>query len=116
MSESITDTEIKAIRWVEHILAPLLVTAIAGLVVFAVNTSESMAEIQANQEKYDLTNGDIKRSIKESQHEQKQMIMSQHQIEITVERMETHQEHFREEIEGLNNKTDQIIELLREPR
>jgi len=113
MSQGISDAEVKAIRWVEHILAPLIVVSIAGLITFSMDASQTMAQLQTKVDQAKAVDSDLKTQVAEIGREQKIIINNQRHIEKKLERTETHQEHFKEEIKNLKVQNDEILRILR---
>ena len=113
MSEGISNAEIKAIRWVEHILAPLIVVSIAGLVAFAMGASNTMAELQGKIDAQKTTDVDLKAQVQEIALEQKTIITNQRDIERKTERIEAHQENIKLQIIDLKKQNDEILKILR---
>jgi len=113
MSQGISDAEVKAIRWVEHILAPLIVVSIVGLTTFALSANQSLAELTTDQQNYKIDAAELREEVKEISREQKVIINNQRHIEKKLERTGAHQEHFKEEIESLKTQNDEILRILR---
>lgn len=116
MSHEITDTEVKAIRWVEHILAPLVVISVLGLATFAMSADTTMAELAKDHERYDTATQELKADVKDIRVGQEAQIESQHAIEVTVKEIEIHQEHFKQEIQEIKTQNGEILRILRESR
>lgn len=113
VSDEISELEVKAIRWVEHILAPLIVASVLGLSAFSFQISKSMAQLEKEHDHALEKGADLRRTVEHIHNVQREMIESQHTIELTIERVETHQEHFREEIEELGEQNNEILRILR---
>ena len=114
MSESVTEAEIRAVRWVEHVLAPLLVMSVLTLATCASQTQKVVAELEVKQSQVERINGDTKQAIKDINTKQGVIIRQQHTLEINVKRIETHQEHFKDELIDLKQQNVEILRLLRE--
>lgn len=110
----ITEAEVKAIRWVEHILAPLIVLAVMALGTFAFNAQDTMAQLSADVERYDENNGELKQQVREIHQEQRIIISNQRHIEKNQTEIATHQEHFKKEIDQLQRQSTEILKILRE--
>jgi hypothetical protein len=111
-----TETEVKTIRWVEHILAPLVVMSVIGLASFAMSADTTMAELSKDHERYDETTEELKSDVKDIRDGQHEQLESQHTIEITVKEIETHQQHFKDEISNIKVQNTEILKILRESR
>lgn len=113
MSEGMTDAEVKAIRWVEHVLAPLLVGAVLTLATCANQTQDAVADLEAKQASVEMINGETKTEIRDIKQNQDQLLRQQHNIEVNVKRIETHQEHFKQEIQSMKRQNEEILRILR---
>lgn len=114
MSEGMSDAEVKAIRWVEHILAPLIVVSIVGLVTFSLNASQTMAELQSKVDQQKATDVDLKDQVKVIATEQKVIISNQRQLERQTDRIEAHQENIKVQVTDLKKQNDEILRILRD--
>lgn len=123
MSE-MTEMEVKTIRWVEHVLAPLLVASVLMLTTCASKTTDAVDGLkttvkvmQKEQQSMDEVNGETKQAIKDLETQQGEILESQHEIEVTVKQIETHQEHFKGDLEEMKHTNDTIrdqnVEILR---
>lgn len=112
-TEPITKTELAIVRWLEKILSPLIVLAVAGLIGFSLQVSNSMAELRKDHEGYNSNNGKIESSIKELDVKQDKLIKSQYDLEKHVKELEVHQGHVREEVRDLKSQNSEILRILR---
>lgn len=113
MSPNITDAEVKAIRWVEHILAPLLVACVLTLATCANQTQNAVAQLEVKQGQVEQINGETKQAIKDIASTQNTIIRQQHTLEVDVKKIETHQGHFKDEIIELKKQNTEILRILR---
>ena len=111
--EPITKTELAIVRGLEKILSPLIVLAIAGLIAFSMQISETMAQLTAEHQKYSSQDNKIERSIAELDLKQDQLLVQQHELEKDVAKIGTHQEHFKAEIIDLKEQNTEILRILR---
>jgi hypothetical protein len=111
MTEMSTD-EVKAIRWVEHVLAPLMVIMVVTLSTCAFQTQEAVAQLKATDVAESSQHIKTDRDISAIKQKQDVILDQQHSIEINVQRIETHQEHFKDELMDLNTQNAEIIRLL----
>jgi septal ring factor EnvC (AmiA/AmiB activator) len=107
-----SDNEVKAIRWVEHVLAPLMVIMIVTLATCSVQTQEAIAQLEATDVAETTQHVKTDRDISAIKRKQDVILDQQHNIEINVQRIETHQEHFKDELMDLNTQNAEIIRLL----
>lgn len=113
MSESITEAEVRVVRWVEHVLAPLLVLSVLTLGTCANQTQQAVAELEVKQSQVERINGDTKLAIKDINSKQSTIIRQQHSLEVNVKRIETHQEHFKDELDEMKEQNAEILRLIR---
>ena len=107
MSESISDAEVKAIRWVEHILAPLIVAAILTLATCMNQTQEAIAQLESNQGVIDGATDEARAEIKVIKRRQEQLL-------INVQKIDTNQENIKDTITDLKTQNSEILKILRE--
>ena len=107
-----TQEEVKAIRWVERILPPLLIASIIALATCAIQTQEAVAQLQAGQKTEKETHSQTDSDISEIRANQDRLLRQQHSIEVNVQRIDTRQEHFKEEVGELKQQNNEIIRLL----
>ena len=107
-------TEIRLIRWGVKILTPLLTAGLLAVVTYMFGIGNTLAELTAKQDNYKNSTITLKQSVDKLSKKTDDQLESQHTVEVQVERIETHQEHFKQEIKDIKNQNAEIIRLLRE--
>ncbi len=69
-------------------------------------TTQHVSELKKQRE-------DVRVEVQEIKQKQSHIIDSQHSIEVTVERIETHQENLREEMRYMKAQNAEILRILR---
>lgn len=118
--EPITKTELAIVRGLEKILSPLIVLAIAGLVGFSFQIKETVAQLRADHELYGTKDHNIEEAIEELDTKQDLLLRQQYDLERDLTAVSTHQDHFKEEIQGLKKQglevqrqNSEILQILR---
>lgn len=93
--------EVKAIRWVEHIMAPLLVFAIIALSTCAVQTQDAVAQLKTEQDHDELQRQKVEVKIERLATKQEAILNSQHQTEVTIKEIETNQGHLKDDVQEI---------------
>lgn len=106
MTEAISDAEIKAVRWGEHILPPLIVAALLTLATCMNQTQDAITQLQAKQEQMDGGRLEAKDEIRTIKQRQEQML-------INVQKIDTNQGHFKEQILELKKQNNEMLRILR---
>jgi flagellin-like hook-associated protein FlgL len=106
MADSMSDTEVKAIRWVEHVLAPLIVAAILILSTCANQTTEAVTELKTEQ-------SHSKEDRLETQAAIKAIETDLNAIKVDNGKMSANQEHFKTQIEKIQTTQEETNRLLR---
>jgi septal ring factor EnvC (AmiA/AmiB activator) len=113
MVENISDAEVRAVRWVEHILAPLIVISIVTLGTCANQTTEAVAQVEAKQVQSDRYHNETKAEIRSVKNKQDIILKQQHEIDVNVKKIETTQGHFNKQIDDLKDQNTEILKILR---
>ena len=111
--EEISEAEVTIIRWGEKILTPILVGGFLGIITYLAHVNTTLAELNGAHVVYDASNGDLKTAVKDVQSQQKQILDQQKTIEINVKKIETHQDHFKQQITDLKAQNAEILYILR---
>jgi septal ring factor EnvC (AmiA/AmiB activator) len=106
MTEMSTD-EVKAVRWVEHVLAPLLVLGFVGLATCTAGAQDDLIILQATVAQISKVNGETKASIKAIEKDA-------NDTKVNIGKIESNQEHFKEQITTIQNQNSEILRIIRE--
>jgi len=111
-TEQISAAEIKIIRWGEKVLTPVLVAGFIGVVSFLIHVGNSMAQLETEQRKYNDNDRHVQQELASVNVKLDNTIRAEQNIEITIQRIDTTQQNFKEDIHELKRQNTKIIELL----
>lgn len=98
--------EIKAVRWVEWILAPLLVMSVLALGKCTASAQDELIVLQRDVSEITKVNGETKTAIKEIQADA-------NVTKVNIGKIEANQEHFKEQINQVQRTQEETNRLLR---
>ena len=104
---TMSQDEVKVVKWVEWFLAPVLVVSIIGLGKCTALAQDELIVLQKDVALSTKNDADTKAAIKE-------ILAGQHSLEISVKEVQTHPGHFKAEILSIKEQNSEIIKLLRE--
>lgn len=93
-------------RWVEFILAPLLVLSVITLTKCTASAQDELIVLQRDVAQINEVNGDTKESIK-------QIEKDNNDTKLNVAKIEANQKHFKEQINKLQSTQEETNRLLR---
>jgi len=102
-----SNDEVKALRWVEWILAPLLVVSVIALGTCTADAQDDLVVLQQTVAQISKVNGETKEAIKEIQKDQ-------NTTRVNIGKIESNQEHFKEQINKMQTTQEETNRLLRE--
>ena len=105
--------EVRVVKWVEWVLAPLLVVSVLALGKCTASAQEDLIILQRDVAQIDQINGDTKNAIKAFQVKQSELLENQHQLEKQVTALGAHQSHIKEDISEVKEQNTEILRLLR---
>lgn len=109
----ISSAEIRIIRWGEKILTPLLVAGFVGVITFLIHVSNTMAQLTNEQGALNKYKDDINQTLHVLDARIEAQNKVQQKTEITLQRIDTNQQHFKDQIIDLKIQNAEIIRLLR---
>lgn len=112
-STEISEAEVRIIRWGERVLTPLLIAGFIGVVTYLAGVGNTMAQLTAEHDKYNATNGDLKAAVTKLNDKVEEQLEGQHALEVTVKRIETTQGHYKSQIEDIKRQNTEILRLIR---
>ena len=98
--------EVKAIRWVEWILAPLLVLSVIALGKCTASAQDELIVLQRDVNQITKVDGETKEAIKEIQKDA-------NDTKVDIGKIEANQEHFKEQIDKIQTTQEETNRLLR---
>ena len=101
-----TNEAIKGLRWVEHILAPILIIGIVGLATCTAGAQDDLIVLQQTVAQINRVNGETKESIKKIEKDA-------NDTKVNIGKMEANQEHFKEQINKIQDTQEETNRLLR---
>lgn len=111
--QKISEAEVSFIRWVEKLGTPLLVAAILTVAAFSVNIRDTVAQLNVEHDRYNEFNQDINKKISAISNKIDQQNRLQQQLELSVKRIETRQEGYKEQIQDIKTQNAEILRLIR---
>ena len=114
--KQISEAEVKIIRWGEKILTPLLVAMILGMAAWVGSMNDSIAQLAGEHDRYNDNNAVIKSEVTKINDKLDRQNNSQQQLELSVKRIETRQEYYKDQIQDVKEQNAQILKLLRDER
>lgn len=116
MTEMTAD-EVKSIRWVEHVLVPVLLLSVGILSTCAAKTQDTVTKLQTQQavtaELAMIAKDEATIAIKALTDNQATMLKQQHKIEVNVQRIDTRQEAIEEDVEDMKAQNTEMLKILR---
>ena len=106
MTEMSND-EVKALRWVEWILAPLLVVSVIALGTCTADAQDDLVVLQQTVAQISKVNGETKEAIKEIQADA-------NVTRVNIGKIEANQAHFKEQFDRMQTTQEETNRLLRE--
>jgi hypothetical protein len=113
MSENISVAEVKAVRWVERILAPIIVAAVVALATCTSAAQNDLVLLQAEVSTITKVNGATKKAIVEIKEVQHKTLEAQHLLDLRVTKIQANQGNLKEDVQELKAQNMEIIRLLR---
>ena len=114
--EEISVLELSIIRWGEKILTPLLIAGFVAISSFLFNINSTVAELAKEHESFNENKDGVASALAKIHAKMDHQTEVQHKLEINAKRMETRQEHLKEDIDVLNKNVTEILKLLRDDR
>ena len=118
--QEITQAEIRIIRWGEKILTPLLVAGFIGIISFLIHVGNTVAQLSKEQEGMNGEKVTIYQSLEKLDEKISAQTNEAQSIKITIQRIDTNQQNFKEQIVELKRQNVEmqrqnmeIIRLLR---
>ena len=107
MAESHMSTEeVKAVRWVEWILAPLLVVGMTALATCTAGAQDDLVVLQQTVAQISRVNGETKVAIAAIEKDNRDTA-------VNIGKIEANQEHFKEQIQKIQSTQEETNRLLR---
>ena len=107
--------EIKAVRWVEWILAPLLVISVVSLGQCTASAQDELILLQADMAAIDAANSDTKRALMLLGKKQDELLRSQHHLEKAAIETSTHQQYLKKQLDVIQARSLEMLKILKEP-
>jgi TolA-binding protein len=108
----VSDVEWGVVKWIERLLTPLLLLTIVGSFSAYLQMSEVQAQTAAQVKSLEQRDSESDQTVKQLQHRQHEILQSQHKIEVTVERVETNQRNFKEQLSDVKRQNAEILRIL----
>lgn len=109
----ISEAEVSFIRWIEKLGTPLLITAVIAVAAFGVDIRDTVAQLAGEHDRYNEINGSINAKISQISQKIDQQNRLQQQLELSVKRIETRQEGYKEQIDDIKTQNAEILRLIR---
>lgn len=102
------------LKWIERALIPVLVAGFLSLSTCAADTRESVQRLKVETAATADTIEDTAKRLEELAAAQNQLLSQQHQLDKKVVEVSTTQKNFKEKIQEINGKTEEILRILRD--
>lgn len=108
--------EVKAIRFFEHILAPILVAVIIAVIIGGVSLQRAVAQMEVRQGADKETIDDLKKSIDQARQSVDNTGETLSEVQLKVNSLEATQQYLADDVRDLKGSNKEILQLLREIR
>ena len=109
---TVSETEWTVVKWIERLLTPLLVLTIVGSFSAYLKMSKVQAQTSARVNSLERRGNEDDKAVAQIRHRQSEILESQHKIEVTVERVETNQRNFKEQLGDVKRQNAEILRIL----
>lgn len=112
----VSDSEWTLMRWVEKILAPLITMAIITGVGFAIKVDSALSQQDGRITQIEGDKVIGAEEVATVKKQQNKLLESTHRLEVDVERLDTSQQHIKEDIAEIKAQNGEILRILRGDR